>query len=244
MRDNYTKISNQFVRDGGMARMRTLGEVKVYLVLSSFRNANGNAWPSITTIANCARCSRSNVSRAVRALIQGGWITIVSRGMGPSTTTRYTVNDVVSDGTMTTPVVLSHTHGDVVSHAPLVLSHTHRSVVSHATPVAYEKTKREDEGEQIAPPDAFASLFDSENFKSVWGEWLDHLSECRKPLRPTATKNVLKRLSLLGAGAAVEIIRYSLAGNYTVLYFDRRRESPNVPRRSAHGSAVAVREDN
>ncbi len=72
---DYTCISNQLMDDKRVGRL----EMAIYLGLARHANPKtGESWPSAETLAGYARCSRSSVFKAIRSLIELGYLTMKS----------------------------------------------------------------------------------------------------------------------------------------------------------------------
>lgn len=99
VRPRYYKILNEFVDDGSLASVKTLGELKVWLVLKRYEK-NGVAWPSLGTIALKAGMSRGNVSRAIKSLNASGLVSKVTSGRGRYRSSRYTIANSVPGATL------------------------------------------------------------------------------------------------------------------------------------------------
>jgi hypothetical protein len=111
----WFRIDNALIDGGELACLNSLVALKVYLVLRRFAR-NGEAWPSLATIAKLAGCNRGHVSRAIAILEGAGWISRAKRGRGPHQTTHYEMLDVASGATLDGPSGAT-TGGDAPSGA-------------------------------------------------------------------------------------------------------------------------------
>ena len=69
-----------------------------------------------------------------------------------------------------------------------------------------KQTNKNKKGETPLPP----LPFDSERFKEAWGDWIQHRIEIKKPLKPTSTKQQLRKLEALGEDQAVATIYHTI----------------------------------
>lgn len=65
----------------------------VFLALADNANDEGQAFPSLPTIAEKTRLSESTVRRSIAALEKGGWLTVI-RGRGAGIRSKYTLQKV------------------------------------------------------------------------------------------------------------------------------------------------------
>lgn len=64
----------------------------VLTVMVDHANSEGVAWPSVETIASMSGVSEATARRALRKLVQHGWLTLLGGAGGGRTTARYRVN--------------------------------------------------------------------------------------------------------------------------------------------------------
>lgn len=74
-------------------------EVRVWLVLATYANAAGTAWPSLRTIAERAGCCRTTVTTSLDALEAAGWIERQRRrdSTGAARSTLYLIHETPPD---------------------------------------------------------------------------------------------------------------------------------------------------
>jgi hypothetical protein len=102
-------------------------DLRVLAALGSYLGKDLEAWPSQSTIAERARCTRENVNRAIKKMVEKGYITAHKRGDGGmKRSLKYTVNlDVIPgsqrcDPTITTDVIkLDHNRCDQAGSHPI-----------------------------------------------------------------------------------------------------------------------------
>ncbi len=118
----WFKVSNSFIDDGGLASIRTLAALRVFLVLGRLADGGGAAWPSITYLAKLTGLGHSCVSRGIRELVERGMIVRLAPG-GPGATTRYGIwpaNGSVSPHASVSRRVACHKHKTQLAIALLV----------------------------------------------------------------------------------------------------------------------------
>jgi hypothetical protein len=85
-------------------------------------------------------------------------------------------------------------------------------------PPELEENRREDEVEEKEKNAAIALPFDSENFKTVWNEWVKFRKEIKNSLKPTTIQKQLKFLGAKNESEAVAILNQSMINGWTGLF--------------------------
>jgi hypothetical protein len=84
---------------------------------------------------------------------------------------------------------------------------------------------------------------DTDSFRKVWGEWQQHRSEIRKPLKPTQIKKQLKRLDELGLKRAIEALNHTIDMGWQGIR-EPEPEDPRKPRpKPGNNTSEAILED-
>ena len=101
-----------------------------------------------------------------------------------------------------------------------------------------EKSERVSKKDGKAGKDqAFPDNLRSEAFKNIWGQWLEHLSQKKKPPTNRAIDLQLKKLSAMGEARAIAALENSICGNYQGIF-----ESSSVTGNGCGQSVFALRE--
>jgi uncharacterized protein YdaU (DUF1376 family) len=70
----------------------------------------------------------------------------------------------------------------------------------------------------VLPKDNTPLPFDSSDFKSFWSSWEQHLSEKKKPLKPTTRKMQLAKLAEMGEQRAIAALKHSMTNGWQGIY--------------------------
>jgi len=65
---------------------------------------------------------------------------------------------------------------------------------------------------------AFAPVFDSEDFKTAWNDFLNHRREKRNPVKPTSYELLSNKLRAMGEADATLSIRTSIENGWTSIW--------------------------
>jgi len=82
--------------------------------------------------------------------------------------------------------------------------------------------------------------FDSADFATFWQNWNQHLTEKKKPLKPTARKQQLAKLKEMGETRAIAALKHSMANNWQGIFEPNHSQARNQP--STHQTRGGYRE--
>jgi DNA-binding transcriptional ArsR family regulator len=171
------------------------GERFVLLKLADNANNDGSCYPSMTEICRATRLSESSVRRSLKALMEGGWVT-VSKGLGRGNTSLYQLHKKVSAGHL-----LEEIKG--VRETLKGVTQTEKGVrlTEPPHPLKGVTTKNHQE-----PPDNFALVPPSTHSElpewvnaDAWAGFVEMRKKIKAPLTGRAIQGIVADLSKLKA---------------------------------------------
>jgi Helix-turn-helix domain len=191
------------------------GAKLIYARLKLYTGTNDEAYPSVTTLAAECGIDRLRVMRNIKKLEAAGLVTVKrSYGYG----NRYHLTSIKTDTSIqndtriktdTTPVS-KQLLPPVSKQTPLLVSkQLHRKEVLKR---GIEK-KSEKNNAVIVP-----AVLSTPLFLEAWKKFQQHRTELRKPLTPTASGALLKRLTGWGVERSVAAIDHSIASGWQSIY--------------------------
>ncbi|MGI8602738.1 MAG: helix-turn-helix domain-containing protein [Verrucomicrobiales bacterium] len=201
-------------------------EFRLLCTLARRRGSNGEAWPSVTTMANTCGMSRSSVIRHLAALAKRGAVVREHR-RGRS--------DIFKLSPVATWANRCHTGSSVTPEPVSESNHTGCSVtpdrfLCDTPPVSLGHPKVPIEGTQgrnkrknpangaCFDPAQLALPFQSDEFKQQWGLWCSHRTEIKKRLTPTCARGQLSDLAAMGESRAIQALKHTIAGGWTGIF--------------------------
>jgi len=84
--------------------------------------------------------------------------------------------------------------------------------------------------------------FESEEFRQAWSDFVTMRKEIKKPLKPTATKAMLKKLHEAGERLAIQALRESTANQWQGVFLTKERDHGTGARRTNQAASLLERE--
>lgn len=185
----------------------------------------------IETIAAVCRLRPATVRKAIRHLVNLGWVEMIER---PGKTKVHVGK--FPDPSHLGLGVASNGRGSV-SVQPCLLEIVQPSQLGTALPLRQRPPKGNPSREPIKKSDIHEMPFDSESFRDAWSDWVQHRKEKRKPITPLSAKKALAELAIMGETRAIAAINHSISNGYQGIFEPdpARNLAPPVP----NGAAVA-----
>lgn len=195
----------------------------VLLCIADHMSKEGDAWPSVSTIARRCGLTRRAVMKNV-AILKGRGVLEASKQAGKST--RYRLKLVNEDHQS----LVNEVHGCIsitsergspplVNEVPKLVNEVHPN---HIEPPF--EPPREPVGD---PP---KKLPHGKKFAAAWEKWERHRREIRKPLRPTMIETQLAKFGEMSETAAVLMIENSVCNGWQGLFpVKDQNGSPKTP---------------
>jgi hypothetical protein len=223
----WFRITNAFV-DETLAGIRTLAELKVFLIISRYMN-KGLAWPSQEEISQKARMAKGNVSRAIQSLKGKGLIVQVSKGNSiTKASSRYRMPDGCFDAAINQSMVAPAQHMVALAHR-MVAPAQHDGCPGEALQIPVDK---DDHKEQSPRGNAAVTVLLPESlrtdqFETVWAEWVKYRKEINHPLKPTTMSKQLVKLEQFGPTKAIVSLNESMEKGWTGFFEPKGISQPD-----------------
>ena len=174
-------------------------------------------------------CERQ-VRRAIAVLMGSGLITRMHRGCKDGGASEYRINMTKPD----TGVLLD----EISNRAPMAgmteqtgqiaTANRTNSATKPDTGVLPNRQDTQDRLQKEKKRAAVAALpFDSDAFKAAWANWMQHRTESRNKLTPTAARQQLAKLASMGEARAIAAIEHSLANGWQGIYEPKEHHHAN-----------------
>jgi enamine deaminase RidA (YjgF/YER057c/UK114 family) len=91
-----------------------------------------------------------------------------------------------------------------------------------------------------SPPVVIPESLNTPGFSGVWGEWLEHLRQKRKPATALAQARQLKKLTALGPDKAIETIVHCIEHNWQGLYDNTGTNSKRPAQTNSRNAGITT----
>ena len=222
MMSGWAKISNDAID-----RLDKVGMTAfcVLAVLCRHANGNGEAWPSIRTIAEIVGITERAVQKSITALLEVGMIerTIRTTKSGANLANCYTI--ILSpDGEGEPRNTLPHGR---VNPGTRVNGHSGEGEPRVLFDNISTRNREQGRKSSLKSEIVFPEILQTTKFKEAWSLWEAVRREKGNTLKPTAIKLQLKHCEEIGHDRAVAMVLHSAKMQYTGLYEPKINDNGN-----------------
>jgi hypothetical protein len=216
----FTMLDN----DAVIARLPEIdgSTFKVYVILARRADAAGYCYPSIKSIAADAGLKPRTVQNAIYRAIELG-LAVAGRQKGRVTVYRLThATRCASTKTGGASDCATPTQQDALGDATRCATPTqpgaHGTRPKNNTHKQHPRTKTQVRGTAAAGVVEIPAELTSDAFQAAWQEWLQHRTEIKKPVKPTAQTAKLRELAAWGPERARAAIRHSIGNGWQGIF--------------------------
>lgn len=177
--------------------------------------ANGRQCDSkIETIAAVCRLRPSTVRKALRRLVELGWVEMIDR---PGKTK---VHVAKFPDPFIQEIGVAPNGRATVSAQPFALEVVQPSQLEPCHPLRQRLPKVNPSSEpmkKVSSP-ILEMPFDSSAFRDAWSDWEQHRKEKRRPITPLSAKKALALLATMGESRAIAAINHSITNGWQGIF--------------------------
>ncbi len=185
----------------------------VYARLCQFAGKEGQAWPSVATLAEECGINERTMERYLSELKRFGLIEAVRRGLGLTNAYRFLWHPLME-------MCGDESRTSVVSDPVPVRGMTPRQCGDNTTigkRINEENQRKESEG---------TLPFESPAFVTAWESWQKYRRERKQALTPSTIKAQLEKLAKLSESDAIAVIQTSIEKGWQGLFPERLQARP------------------
>ncbi len=192
----YFQVSNKLVDTDQLSNVY---EKMCYIVMARYTNNGQAAFPSYSTIAKNMGVSRNTAIKSIKALTDKGVLTMKNKFIdGVQKSNTYTLNLLVGVQEVHYPSA-----GDAL---PPV-----QEMVTEEEQVDKEQDKKKQDKVIDLP-------FNSEEFKSIWNQWVQYRIETKNKLTPRSIIMQFNKFKGFNEKECIEAIELAIASGYKAIF--------------------------